>query len=114
MQQHLLNMVRKTLFYNEHKIDEAWHLGMDWASSKRADIIVTNPGKVIYKGLFRIYGNTVIIDHGLGLGSLYAHTSSINVEVGNDVKTGDKIGNTWFYWCGVWRSFTFWNVGSRN
>lgn len=85
---------RRHYFYNEHKIDEAWHLGMDWASSKRADIIVTNPGKVIYKDYLGIYGDTVIIDHGLGLGSLYAHTSSINVEVGNDVKTGDKIGNT--------------------
>ena len=85
---------RRHYFYNEHKIDEAWHLGMDWASSKRADIIVTNPGKVIYKDYLGIYGDTVIIDHGLGLGSLYAHTSSINVEVGNEVKTGDKIGNT--------------------
>ena len=85
---------RRHYFYNEQKIDEAWHLGMDWASTKRADIIVTNPGKVIYKDYLGIYGDTVIIDHGLGLGSLYAHTSSINVEVGNDVKTGDKIGNT--------------------
>ena len=59
---------------------------MDWASSKRADIIVTNPGKVIFKDYLGIYGDTVIIDHGLGLGSLYAHTSSINVEVGNDEK----------------------------
>lgn len=85
---------RRHYYYNDQKIDEAWHLGMDWASTKRADIIVTNPGKVIYKDYLGIYGDTVIIDHGLGLGSLYAHTSSINVEVGNDVKTGDKIGNT--------------------
>lgn len=85
---------RRHYYYNEQKIDEAWHLGMDWASTKRADIIVTNPGKVIYKDYLGIYGDTVIIDHGLGLGSLYAHTSSINVEVGTDVKTGDKIGNT--------------------
>jgi len=85
---------RRHYLYNEQKIDEAWHLGMDWASSKRADIIVTNPGKVIYKGYLGIYGDTAIIDHGLGLGTLYAHTSNIDVEVNDEVKTGQKIGNT--------------------
>lgn len=85
---------RRHYTYNDQKIDEAWHLGMDWASSKRAEIIVTNPGKVIYKGYLGIYGDTAIIDHGWGLGSLYAHTSNIDVEVNDEVKTGQKIGNT--------------------
>jgi murein DD-endopeptidase MepM/ murein hydrolase activator NlpD len=85
---------RRHYFYNEQKIDEAWHLGMDWASSKRADIVVTNPGKVIYKGYLGIYGDTAIIDHGWGLGTLYAHTSNIDVEVDDEIKTGQKIGNT--------------------
>ncbi len=85
---------RRHYFYNEQKIDEAWHLGMDWASSKRADIVVTNPGKVIYKGYLGIYGDTAIVDHGWGLGTLYAHTSNIDVEVGDEIKTGQKIGNT--------------------
>ena len=85
---------RRHYFYNDQKIDEAWHLGMDWASSKRADIVVTNPGKVIFKGYLGIYGNTAIVDHGFGLGTLYAHTSNIDVEVNDDVKNGQKIGNT--------------------
>ena len=85
---------RRHYFYNDQKIDEAWHLGMDWASSKRADIVVTNPGKVIFKGYLGIYGNTAIVDHGFGLGTLYAHTSNIDVEVNDDLKTGQKIGNT--------------------
>ena len=85
---------RRHYYYNDQKIDEAWHLGMDWASSKRADIVVTNPGKVIYKGYLGIYGDTAIIDHGWGLSTLYAHTSNIDVEVGDEVKTGQKIGNT--------------------
>ena len=54
---------------------------MDWASVKRAPIKTSNPGKVIFKRLFRNLWNSVIIDHGIGLGSLYAHTSSINVEL---------------------------------
>ena len=85
---------RRHYFYNDQKIDEAWHLGMDWASSKRADIVVTNPGKVIYKGYLGIYGDTAIVDHGWGLGTLYAHTSNIDVEIGDEIKTGQKIGNT--------------------
>lgn len=85
---------RRHYFYGENKIDEAWHLGMDWASVKRADVQVSNPGKVIFKGYLGIYGDTVIIDHGLGLGTLYAHTSSINVEVNDEVKVGQHIANT--------------------
>lgn len=85
---------RRHYFYGENKIDEAWHLGMDWASVKRADVQVSNPGKVIFKGYLGIYGDTAIIDHGLGLGTLYAHTSSINVEVNDEVKVGQHIANT--------------------
>lgn len=85
---------RRHYYYNDQKIDEAWHLGMDWASTKRADVIVTNPGKVIFKDYLGIYGDTIIVDHGLGVASLYAHTSSQNVEVNDEVKTGDKIANT--------------------
>ena len=76
---------RRHYFYNNEKIDEAWHLGMDWASTKQANIYVTNPGKVIFKDYLGIYGNSIIVDHGLGVASLYAHTSSQNVEVGDFV-----------------------------
>ncbi|RBQ28883.1 M23 family metallopeptidase [Aliarcobacter vitoriensis] len=85
---------RRHYFYNGEKIDEAWHLGMDWASVRRADIVVSNPGKVIFKDYLGIYGESVIVDHGLGLASLYAHTSSQDVEVGDFVKAGQKIANT--------------------
>lgn len=85
---------RRHYFYNEEKIDEAWHLGMDWASVKRANVNITNPGKVIFKDYLGIYGDSIIVDHGLGLASLYAHTSSQNVEVGDFVKTGQHIANT--------------------
>jgi murein DD-endopeptidase MepM/ murein hydrolase activator NlpD len=85
---------RRHYFYGEEKIDEAWHLGMDWASVKRAEVQVSNPGKVIFKDYLGIYGDTVIIDHGLGVGTLYAHTSSINVEVNDEVKAGQHIANT--------------------
>ncbi|QKF60071.1 M23 family metallopeptidase [Aliarcobacter lanthieri] len=85
---------RRHYFYNGEKVDEAWHLGMDWASVRRADIVVSNPGKVIFRDYLGIYGESIIVDHGLGLASLYAHTSSQDVEVGDFVKAGQKIGNT--------------------
>ena len=85
---------RRHYFYNNEKIDEAWHLGMDWASVKIASIITTNPGKVIFRGYLGIYGESIIIDHGLGIASLYAHTSSQSVDVGDMVVAGQEIGNT--------------------
>jgi len=85
---------RRHYFYNGEKIDEAWHLGMDWASVKKADIVASNPGKVIFRDYLGIYGESIIIDHGLGLSSLYAHTSSQDVEVGDFVEAGQKIAHT--------------------
>ena len=85
---------RRHYSYNNEKIDEAWHLGMDWASVKRASIVTTNPGKVIFRGYLGIYGESIIIDHGLGIASLYAHTSAQSVDVGDMVVAGQKIGNT--------------------
>ena len=85
---------RRHYFYNEQKIDEAWHLGMDWASVKRADVLISNPGKVIFKDYLGIYGDTVIVDHGYGLGTLYAHTSSIRGNVDDNVVAGQHIANT--------------------
>ena len=84
---------RSYLFHGE-KIDEAWHLGMDWASVKKATIKTSNSGKVIYNEYLGIYGNTIIIDHKMGLASLYAHVSSSNVELGDEVKAKKKIANT--------------------
>jgi len=85
---------KRTYYHNDVKIDEAWHLGIDWASVKRADIVTINSGKVIFNDYLGIYGNTIIIDHKLGLQTLYAHTSSTHVNVGDTVNANQKIANT--------------------
>jgi murein DD-endopeptidase MepM/ murein hydrolase activator NlpD len=85
---------RRSYYHNKVKIDEAWHLGIDWASVKRADIFTTNKGRVIFNNYLGIYGNAIIIDHGFGLQTLYAHTSSSNVTVGEEVEANQKIANT--------------------
>lgn len=68
------------------------HLGVDLASTAHAPIEAANNGIVVFAGPLGIYGNTVIIDHGLGLFSLYGHLSSINTTVGKNVKKEEKIG----------------------
>jgi murein DD-endopeptidase MepM/ murein hydrolase activator NlpD len=85
---------RRHYLYKGKKIDEAWHLGDDWASVKKAKIFTTNSGKVIFNDYLGIYGNAIIIDHGFGISTLYAHTSRSNVELNEKVKAGQLIANT--------------------
>ncbi|AXH13952.1 M23 family metallopeptidase [Malaciobacter mytili] len=85
---------RRHYYFNDEKIDQAWHLGMDWASIKNASIKATNSGKVIFNDYLGIYGNTIVIDHKLGLQSLYAHTSKSHVMAGEEVRANTKIANT--------------------
>jgi len=85
---------RRFYYLDGKKINEAWHLGIDWASVKKAPIKVSNDGVVIFKDYLGLYGNTIIINHGLGLASLYAHTSSQDVNINDFVTAGQKIANT--------------------
>jgi len=65
---------------------------VDLASTAMAPIEAANKGVVVFTGALGIYGNTVIIDHGLGIFSLYGHLSSISTAVGKTVAKGEKIG----------------------
>lgn len=85
---------RRHYYVDGKKINEAWHLGIDWASVKKAPIRASNEGTVIFKNYLGLYGNSIIIDHGMGLATLYAHTSSQNVNVGDYVSKNQKIANT--------------------
>ena len=85
---------RRYYFLDNEKINEAWHLGIDWASIRKATVKCTNPGTVIFKDYLGLYGNAIIIDHGMGLATLYAHTSSQDVKVGDKVVANQKIANT--------------------
>jgi len=57
-------------------------------------IEAANNGKILFASNLGIYGNTVIIDHGLGLHTLYPHLSSIDVAVGQAVKKGQVVGRS--------------------
>lgn len=84
----------RTYLYNGKEIDRTVHLGHDLASIAQADIPVANHGRVIFADNLGIYGLCVVIDHGLGIQSLYAHMSHIAVDVGDTLSRGDIIGRT--------------------
>ncbi len=85
---------RRTYKHKGTEIDRAVHLGVDLASTSNAPVKAANSGKVILTKFVGIFGNTVMIDHGFGLCSLYAHLNHISVNEGDVVKKGDDIGST--------------------
>jgi murein DD-endopeptidase MepM/ murein hydrolase activator NlpD len=85
---------QRTYIYKGQDVDQQVHLGFDLASTSAAPVQAANRGNVLYAGWLGIYGNCVILDHGLGLQSLYAHLSSIEVRVGDSVNTNDRLGRS--------------------
>ncbi|WP_459861667.1 M23 family metallopeptidase [Desulfuromonas carbonis] len=84
----------RTYYYQGQVIDHQTHLGLDLASTAQAPILAANNGTVIYADELGIYGNCIVIDHGLGLQTLYGHLSRIAVKTGETVQRGQVIGNT--------------------
>ena len=84
----------RTYTYNNEPIDTAYHLGYDLSVTKHYPVEAANSGTVAFVGDLGIYGNTVILDHGLGLFTLYGHLSSIDVKVGDSIKQRQIIGKT--------------------
>ena len=80
----------RTYFYNGKEIDRQVHLGFDLAVTEHIPVIAANNGIVLFADYLGIYGNCVIIDHGLGVQSLYAHLSSIDVKPGDRVEKGRR------------------------
>lgn len=85
---------QRDYFHDGEKIDHQTHMGVDLASTAGAPVPAANAGRIVYAGFFGIYGNCVIIDHGMGLQSLYSHLSEIAVAKGQDVTRGQIIGKT--------------------
>ena len=85
---------RRTYFYQGREVDRQVHLGFDLASYAQTPIVAANRGRVLFTGELGIYGNAVIIDHGMGLQSLYAHLSSIDVAPGVLVDKNQPIGRS--------------------
>ena len=80
--------------YKGKEIDRQVHLGIDLASVAMAPVPAANTGKILSTGRVGIFGNTVIIDHGFGLTSVYSHLSTILVQEGDLVQKGEIIGKS--------------------
>lgn len=84
----------RTYMYKDKAIDEQTHLGIDLASTAHSPVAASNSGKVVFSDNVGIYGKTVIIDHGFGLFSVYAHLSRLIVTAGQEAEKGEIIGYT--------------------
>ena len=85
---------RRTYFFADKEIDKQVHLGFDLATVQQAPVHASNAGVVVHADFLGIYGNCVILDHGLGVQSLYAHLSTIGAKVGDTVTKGQELGRT--------------------
>ena len=68
------------------------HTGVDFGASTGTPILAADSGVVVSAGWRNGYGNTVLIDHGNGLATLYGHQSRLAVRAGQSVAQGDVIG----------------------
>ena len=84
----------RTYFYQGREVDQQFHLGFDLAVTARVAVVAANDGTVAHASWLGIFGNCVIIDHGMGVQSLYGHLSSFDVKVGDAVMKGQTVGRS--------------------
>jgi murein DD-endopeptidase MepM/ murein hydrolase activator NlpD len=85
---------KRTYVYKGKEVDQQTHLGFDLASFTGVPIVAANRGKVVFADELGIYGNCVIVDHGMGVQSLYGHLSSIGVKAGDMVEKERELGKS--------------------
>jgi murein DD-endopeptidase MepM/ murein hydrolase activator NlpD len=84
----------RVYLYQGKEIDRQVHLGVDLASVTMAPVKAANRGRVVFAGELGIYGNTIMLDHGCSLFSMYAHLSRADVQKGQTVEKGEPLGLT--------------------
>ncbi len=84
----------RTYVYEGKDVDQQVHLGFDLAVTQRIPVLAANNGIVVHAADLGIYGNCVVVDHGLGVQSLYAHLSSMDVKPGDRVEKGRQLGRS--------------------
>jgi hypothetical protein len=84
----------RTYLYQGKEVDQQVHLGFDLAVTANVPIVSAQRGVVVHADYLGIYGNCVIVDHGLGVQTLYAHLSSIEVKPGDRVEKGQTLGRS--------------------
>ena len=72
--------------------EQRMHTGIDWGAASGTPVIAAAAGRVTEAGRKGQYGNAVIVDHGGGVETLYAHLSEIGVKEGDCIADGTRIG----------------------
>ena len=85
---------RRVYRYQGQEIDRQVHMGVDLASLAASPVPAGNRGRVVFADELGIYGQTVVLDHGFGLFSMYSHLSQITVQAGQMVERNAIIGRT--------------------
>ena len=80
--------------YKGKSISQSYHLGLDLASNTMAAIKPQNSGNIVFSDYNGIYGNMPIVNHGLGLYTLYGHCSSINLNSGDYLNAKEDLAYT--------------------
>jgi len=84
----------RTYIYKGKEVDQQTHLGFDLAVTQHVPVVAAAAGTIVNASWLGIYGNCVIIDHGLGVQSLYGHLMSFDVKVGDTVTRGQQVGRS--------------------
>jgi murein DD-endopeptidase MepM/ murein hydrolase activator NlpD len=84
----------RTYVYKGKEVDKQVHLGFDLAVTANVPVVAAQRGIVVHASDLGIYGNCVVIDHGMGVQTLYGHLSSIGVKVGDMVDKGGTLGRS--------------------
>lgn len=85
---------RRTYIYQNRAVDAQIHQGEDLASLVNSPVPAAHNGVVALAEPMGIYGNTVILDHGQGIFSMYSHLSRLDVKAGDRVEKGKTVGLT--------------------
>jgi murein DD-endopeptidase MepM/ murein hydrolase activator NlpD len=84
-------------YYNGELAMDYYHRGLDYAGGYGSAVVAPAAGRVVLVGYekkgFRVHGNVVGLDHGQGVVSIFMHMSKINVEEGEMLNPGDRIGS---------------------
>ena len=83
---------KRTYFVSGQPNSSATHFGYDLASTRATPITAAARGRVVYAGALGIYGNCVLIDHGLGVATLCGRLSRIDVAAGDAVERSQQLG----------------------
>ena len=84
----------RTVIFNGQEVLKGPSVGSRLTVSSRQKVLASNSGLVSFVGDLTLSGNTIVIDHGFGLSTVYAHLSEVSVKFGDEVQKGHTIGRT--------------------